>query len=121
MNTKQLLISGIIMLIVDSVYLTGTSGYFNGVVKRIQGENMQFNVFGAIMCYILLIFGLNYFIIDQRKSLKEAFMFGVIIYGVFEATNYAIFKRWTLDTVLLDTLWGGILFVLTTYFTRLLM
>ena len=42
---------------------------------------------------------------------------GLVIYGVYETTNYAIFKNWTLSTVLLDTAWGAILLGLTTFLT----
>ena len=119
MNFKQLLISSIIMLTLDSVYLTTFSNYFNKVVKNIQGEKIKFNIIGAILCYFLLIYGINYFIIDEKKTLIESFILGIVIYGVFETTNYAIFKNWTLGAVGLDTLWGGILFVLTTYLTRI--
>jgi uncharacterized membrane protein len=71
------------------------------------------------MCYILLIIGLNYFVL-QNKSLKtidkikNAFILGFIIYGVYDSTNYAIFNKWDIFTLLLDTLWGGILLALTT-------
>jgi uncharacterized membrane protein len=119
MNIKNLLLSGIAMLALDAVYLSTFSGYFNKVVKQIQGEKIQFNIFGAILCYILLIYGVNYFIIDQKKPLRDAFILGVVIYGVYETTTYAIFKNWTLGAVAGDTLWGGILFTLTTYFVRL--
>lgn len=119
MNIKQLLLSGIIMLILDSFYLTTFSGYFNKVVNHIQGEKIKFNIIGAILCYLLLIYGINYFIIDPRKPLMDAFILGIVIYGVFETTNYAIFKNWTLGALALDTLWGGILFTLTTYLVRL--
>lgn len=119
MNIKQLLLSVIIMLALDSVYLTTFSGHFNKIVKQIQGEKIEFNIIGALLCYILLIYGINYFIIDQKKPLMDAFILGIVIYGVYETTNYTILKNWTLGTVALDTLWGGILFTLTTYFVRL--
>jgi len=39
---------------------------------------------------------------------------GIVIYAVFELTNLALFKNWHILSVLIDTLWGGILFGLTT-------
>jgi uncharacterized membrane protein len=78
------------------------------------------NYLGAAICYILLITGINYFIIKPRKSVSDAFLLGIIIYGVFETTNYALFKNWSLLTVLIDTLWGGLLFAGTTYVVNLL-
>jgi uncharacterized membrane protein len=44
----------------------------------------------------------------------DAFIFGVVIYGVYETTNYALFNKWRMTAVILDTLWGGSLFALTT-------
>ena len=34
-----------------------------------------------------------------------------------KCTNYAIFKKWNMTAVIMDTLWGGILFSLTRYLT----
>ena len=68
----------------------------------------------AVLCYISLVVGLYYFIIKERKSLFEAFLLGFVIYSVYEFTNWALFKNWKLTTVLMDTLWGSVLFTLTT-------
>jgi uncharacterized membrane protein len=78
------------------------------------------NYLGAALCYIFLIFGINYFIIKPHKSVSDAFLLGIIIYGVYETTNYALFKNWSMLTVIMDTLWGGILFAVTTYIVNLL-
>jgi uncharacterized membrane protein len=118
MNLKKIVISGIIMLLLDSVYLSTFSNYFNQVVTSVQGKKIKFNLIGAIFCYAFLIGGLNYFILDRNKSWHEAMLLGLIIYGVYETTNYTIFSNWTLGAVVLDTCWGAILFALTTFFTR---
>jgi uncharacterized membrane protein len=44
----------------------------------------------------------------------DAFILGIVIYGVYETTNYAIFDKWNIQALTLDTLWGGILFAITT-------
>ena len=115
MNIRQIIVTSIIFLLLDSIYLSSFSNFFNNVVKGIQGSKIQFRLMGAILCYIALIFGLNYFIIDEKKSVLDAFLFGLVIYSVFETTNYAILTNWPFSAVLLDSLWGGILYALTTY------
>lgn len=115
-----LLISAIVFLSIDSVYLTLTSSYFKKQIKNVQGSELKMNFLGAAICYVFLIFGINYFIINPRKSVYDAFLFGIVIYGVFETTNYAILKNWSIFSVLLDTLWGGVLFALTTYIVNFL-
>jgi uncharacterized membrane protein len=86
----------------------------------VQGSEIKVNLLGVALCYIFLIIGINYFIIKPRKSVQDAFLLGLIIYGVYETTNYALFKNWSIVTVIMDTLWGGVLFALTTYLVNLL-
>lgn len=120
MNLKQILISGVAMLLLDAVYLSSFSGFFNKLITSVQGSPIQFNALGAILCYILLIGGLNYFIISRNKSIQEAFILGIVIYGVYETTNLTIIKNWNMKAVALDTIWGGILFALTSKITYML-
>jgi uncharacterized membrane protein len=110
-----MLISAIVFISIDFLYLSLMKGYFDNQVQKVQGTITKMNLFGAALCYIFLIYGLNYFIIKPKKSVNDAFLLGLVIYGVYETTNYALFKNWSLLTVILDTLWGGILFALTTY------
>lgn len=119
MDPKKLIVSGIIMLLLDSVYLITFSNFYNNIIKNIQGEKIKLNIISALFVYLFLIYGLNYFILNQSKTtLIDAFILGVIIYGVYETTNYAIIKKWSPYAVVLDTVWGGILYTLVTYFTR---
>jgi uncharacterized membrane protein len=114
MKLKQIALTAVTMLILDFIYLGTFSGFFNNLVKSVQGTKIKFNALGAILCYILLIGGLNYFIIDQRKSILDAFILGIVIYGVYETTSLAILDKWNIKAVALDTMWGGILFAITT-------
>ena len=66
---------------------------------------------------LALIFSLYYFIIKDKKPVIDAFLLGFIIYGVYDATSYAVFKKWSPGLAIVDTLWGGILFSLTTALT----
>ena len=118
--------SAIVMLLLDSAYLSACSNFFNKIVKNIQGSKLELNIYGAIICYIFLIFGLNYFVLldkklDYKKKLRNSFLLGLVIYGVYEATNLAILKNWTWEALILDTVWGSVLFVLTTLFTILIL
>ena len=115
-----MLISAIVFIAIDSVYLNIMKGYFQKQVQNVQGSALQINFLGAAICYVFLIIGINYFIIKPHKSIQEAFLLGLVIYGVYETTNYALLKKWSLLTVFMDTLWGGILFALTTYIVNIL-
>jgi uncharacterized membrane protein len=115
-----MLISAIILTSIDFVYLNLIKNYFLSQIKQVQGSTPKINYLGVVLCYIFLIYGMNYFIIKPRRSEKDAFLLGIIIYGVYETTNYALLKNWSMLTVIIDTLWGGILFASTSYIVNLL-
>lgn len=108
----------IAMLSIDYVYLQSIKGYFKWQIETVQGSSMKINMWGALLCYVFLVAGIYYFIIKPKRSYLDAFLLGLVIYGVFETTNYALFKDWEFSTVIIDTLWGGILFLLTTVVFR---
>lgn len=114
-NINTLLVSGFIFLVIDSIYLNMMKKYFSHQIYLIQGSALKMDILATLLCYIFLIIGLNYFILTPRRSIFDAFLFGLVIYGVFETTNKALFSNWKWFSVFIDTLWGGILFALTTY------
>jgi uncharacterized membrane protein len=118
---QQLVLSGVIFLALDMMYFRVAGGIFQRLVLQVQKEPLQFNFGGAIFAYIMLFAALNYFILQQRQGPLQAFVLGLLIYGVYELTNYALLKDWTLTVVVMDTLWGGVVFALTTYLTTTLL
>jgi len=110
----EYLLSAIVFVILDGVYLNLIKQYFNQQIKLVQGDNIKINYIYAALTYVFLIFGLNYFIIQKGRSIKDAALLGLIIYAVYELTNASLFTKWSFLTVLMDTTWGAILFALTT-------
>lgn len=112
------LLTAIIFVILDGVYINLAKNNFNTQIKSIQGTDIQINIIATGIVYIFLIFGLNYFIIQKNKSVKDAFILGLVIYSVYEFTNLALLKKWKVSTAIIDTLWGGVLFGSTTFFVN---
>ena len=115
---EEIIISSFLLLLIDSIYLANIGKpMFSKLVSKIQKEKLTTNLYGAIGSYLLLIVLINKFIITEKKSPFDAFLLGFCTYGVFDFTNYAIFKNYDMFTGLLDTLWGGLLFALVTWLT----
>ena len=110
----------LILALIDFTYLKSISKHFNTLIKRIQGSTIELDIVASILCYLFLIFGLWYFVLRDKKPIMDAVILGLVVYGVYETTSKAIIKKWDWKTVILDTLWGGILFGLTTYVVRYL-
>ena len=106
-----------ILLFLDFVFLSFQRNMFEKQIFAIQKEKINMNIPSAIACYIFLLFGLYYFILKDHRSPLDAMLLGLVIYAVYETTTYALLKNWKLQTVIMDTLWGGILFYFTTYLT----
>jgi uncharacterized membrane protein len=88
---------------------------FNKQITMVQGYEIKLNKQAVILTYILLAFVLYYFIIKDKRPIYEAFLLGICIYGVYELTSKSLLDKWNWNTVIIDTLWGGILFSLTTF------
>ena len=114
----QYLIFSIILILVDSVYLTLSSTFFNKQISSIQKSPLSLKMVSTALCYLFLTIGIFYFAIIKKLSLLETFFLGIFVYGVYETTNHAIFKNWQWTTVIMDTIWGGILFSLVTFLYR---
>lgn len=105
-----------IFTVIDFLYLSSISGHFKHLIQTVQnGNDMEFDLVATFFCYIALVFVLWYFIIRENRSPWEAALLGWSIYAVYETTNKATLKDWTWQMVMMDTMWGGILFATTTW------
>jgi uncharacterized membrane protein len=111
----DLLIIAVVFVLLDSIYLNLSKSYFGKQIARVQGKPIELNMVGVLLCYTFLIFGFNYFIVQKQQSIMDAFFLGLVIYAVYEFTNYALFSNWSILTVIMDTLWGGVLFATTAF------
>lgn len=111
----KFILGAIVLLLVDSLYLSLTRDYFGIQVLEIQKKPLQLNMVATALSYFFILIGIYYFILRENRGLMDAFLLGLVIYMTFDATNKAIFDDWKWKTLLLDGIWGGILFATTTY------
>ena len=102
-------------LVLDSIYIGLQLSSLNKIYKKIQNKPLSLKPLGAILCYIFMVFVLYYFILSQKKSVVDAFLLGLCIYGIYNTTSYAVLTDFPFSLVITDTLWGGILFASATF------
>ena len=112
---KNIILLAVIFVLVDVGFLYLMSNNFQTMVKKIQGTPLKMELLPTVACYIVLVSSLYYFVIYKNASYLDAFLLGFFIYAVYETTNMAIFKDWSLGVGLIDLTWGGFLFLITTY------
>lgn len=114
-NIKDISIITIIMLIIDYFYLTFIGGSpFVKMVEKIQKKEVKINYTSALFVYLLLVIAMYKYVINDT-SYYNAFILGSIIYGVFDFTNMALFRKYDSLIAIQDTIWGGTLFTMTKY------
>jgi len=114
---KTLAVSTPILLALDFLFIYLIMNSYGKMIAKVQGSPLRFNIYGGIICYILIVASLYYFILKDRRSVRDAFLLGFFIYGILETTNYAILTNWNPIIALFDTVWGGVLYAGTTYLT----
>jgi uncharacterized membrane protein len=129
----DLVVLAIIVLALDAVFLYTISDMFSRQIMLVQGTALKVNIPSAVICYILIVLGLYYFVLRHiivpnassaaaaiqnmrlRDGMIAAFFLGVFVYGVYETTTLALLRNWSPMTAVIDTTWGGTLFALSAY------
>lgn len=112
---KNILLLAFIFILIDITFIYSTSDSYKKMINKIQHSSLKMKLMPTIICYILLLSSLYYFIIYKNSSYLDAFLLGFFIYGVYAMTNLAILKDWNYSVALIDTIWGGLLFLIVTY------
>jgi uncharacterized membrane protein len=116
-HLKPFFLLAIIVLVIDLLWINYIVGdMWKKNVETVQKSPMEIRKQYALLSYVLIIFGIYYFVQMNmtketyvRDSLIKGFIYGFILYGVFDFTNLAIFKEFDLKTAMIDMAWGGAL------------
>ncbi len=109
-----IVLSTIILFILDLIFINLNWTMYSLQVIDVQRVQIQTRFEGIIACYFFIFIGLYWFILRNRRPIWEAIILGLVVNGVYETTSYGIFKKWHLKTAIVDTLWGGAVYGLTT-------
>jgi uncharacterized membrane protein len=111
---RHVLVSGAMMLLLDYIFLSVNRHAFEMQVVNIQRVVMELKLIPTVVCYLFMIAGLNFFILNRQRPVYEAVLLGSLIFGVYDMTNLAMFKKYKWTIAIMDTIWGGALFGITT-------
>ena len=106
MDYVMLLKTIAVMIFVDMFWLLTGGIFARSMTERIQGQPIKFRIISAAIVYFFLAYMLL-----ETSSYKQAFMYGLSIYAVYDFTNYALLDQYDWKFAIADSIWGGILFV----------
>jgi uncharacterized membrane protein len=123
---KLYLLVLVIFLAIDLTWLGVLMAKFYkaelGPLARRSGEAMAPVWWAAFLVYILIPLGIVLFVLPRvspehraASALGWGFLYGVILYGVYDLTNYSLIDRWPWRMTLVDMAWGGFICAVTSY------
>lgn len=82
--------------------------------RRLNGA-LNANIPSVIIVYILLAIGITFFVmplVANTSLLNTALigaLFGLVLYGIYDFTNYAVIANYSLKLLIVDIIWGTFL------------
>lgn len=85
-----------------------------GLLLRRTAGGMAPIWWAAALVYVCIALGIIYFVLpDAQGNLAQGFAGGVVLglvtYGIYEFTNYALLQNWPLKITVIDLAWGMVL------------
>jgi uncharacterized membrane protein len=121
MDIKNLIITTVLLAISDLLWFSiSMQLIYLPTLKSInitESINIYRLIFGGLIAWLLMAIGINYLVLPYVNSIKSAgitgAVLGLVIFGTYNATNYASIAKWNLITFIADTTWGCITCALT--------
>lgn len=109
----------VILFVIDMIWLQGFSSLHKAQFEKVQKSPLQIDMKSGTVFYILA--AIAYFEVIKKMSInkqdafKKGALLGLLMYGTFDITNKTIFKDYTWEYAVKDTLWGTFAMGLTSY------
>lgn len=128
-------ISLAVILALDAVWLSVNKQRYGAMVASMQGGAlMRVKLLPAIVAYVLMGIAVVFLILPSVMTqkavrngrptffqcIKVASLYGLVVYGIYNATNLAIFANYPISIAVMDTAWGIFLFCAVVWITTLL-
>jgi uncharacterized membrane protein len=120
-----------VIVIIDYIWLARIMSTFYRTeldhLVRKQGDALAPILWAAGIVYICIPLGIVLFVLPRvsqenilLSSLSWGFIFGIVLYGVYDMTNQSLLRNWPLKVTFVDILWGGSLCAFSSYIGALL-
>ncbi len=87
-----------------------------GPFLRMSGDSLQPIIWAALVVYIAIPLGIILFVLPRVSANNSAgsarlwgAIYGIVVYAIYDMTNYSLVRDWPLRVSLIDICWGGLL------------
>ncbi|MBI2775078.1 DUF2177 family protein [Candidatus Dependentiae bacterium] len=104
----------VIFVLIDLVWIGGIMRnlytYALGDKARMINGALAPHWPASLAVWALIVFGIFYFVLPLSRSVSSAALhgalYGLVLYGVYDLTNYATLSFWPTQLVVYDICWG---------------
>jgi uncharacterized membrane protein len=111
----------IFYILFDITYVTTSKSVYDTATKRIQGAPMVSRGIGAMLAWLCMAPGWFFLIApmaERTNSLTKmafiGFIYGLLVFGTFNFTLYAMLENWKGKILIRDLSWGIISSIIVT-------
>jgi len=109
----------VLILSIEIIYLYTQKSRILNMIETIQKfENTNIKLYSAIIGYILISIVLYLSTIKYEFTYFDILILGICVNGVCQAFSFAMLNRWSLTLAIMNTIWGGILFLSVAFLYR---
>ena len=109
-----ILIITVVLVGLELLWTSATMKSTNSVVSAVQGTPMHIRIVPAVCAYALMIAAIWFFAVEPSRSLADAAsrgaFLGLVINGVYDMTNYAVFENYSIEFAITDIIAGTAMF-----------
>lgn len=111
-----LIVSFLLFICLDLLWfkLVSYKYVYQSQFKSINKEEFPLRIWSGLIVWFLMAITVSTYLSNVDTTHLNIFLYGMLIgfliYGIYNFTNYATIKKYTIKTTLIDTLWGTILF-----------
>ena len=121
----EFVISFLIIHILDYSYLLLNKSRLSKYIAQIQLEPIQFKYNYVFISYILISYAISLFVVPKirdthilKDSITYGLSLGIVIYGVSNLHNMAVFKKQNLYLIYSDIMLRTISIIIALYITK---
>jgi uncharacterized membrane protein len=116
-NISKYIIGGIILFILDQIWIKMTYKSHKCVIEKVQGKKFKKRYFPFYIAIALLI--IHFLILIYHKSsVFEAGLHGFILHGIINSYNYAYFEDYDLNHAFIETIYGTVVIAVVMYIVQ---
>jgi len=109
-------VGAVAFMVLDAIWLgLLMKNFYRGQlapIVRLADGGIAPNWPAAFVVYVLLGAGIALFVVPRASTVSSAAgfgaLFGLVVYGVYDFTNYSTLRQWPFALTLVDVAWGAL-------------